>query len=141
MHRRVDKAANPTLNLLPKGTGWGRVDDHRTSDGLAQLMPSEETVAVAWPANAAARRRWRWRGRPRRGRAGGGCGGRTRTSDQRINNPPLYQLSYTTPKSGAGMLARGSALTERVQTSWPEIERIFREHVVDSVATWVPEGN
>src|SRR5437867_4861298 len=25
-----------------------------------------------------------------------GCGGRTRTSDQRINNPPLYQLSYTT---------------------------------------------
>jgi hypothetical protein len=25
-----------------------------------------------------------------------GCGGRTRTSDHRINNPALYQLSYTT---------------------------------------------
>jgi len=25
-----------------------------------------------------------------------GCGGRIRTSDQRINNPPLYQLSYAT---------------------------------------------
>ena len=39
------------------------------------------------------------------------------------------------------MLARGPALTERVRTSWPEIESVFREHVVDSIATWVPEGN
>ena len=29
-----------------------------------------------------------------------GCGGWTRTSDHRINNPALYQLSYTTPMSG-----------------------------------------
>jgi hypothetical protein len=29
-------------------------------------------------------------------RVAAGCGGRTRTSDHRINNPALYQLSYTT---------------------------------------------
>jgi hypothetical protein len=31
-----------------------------------------------------------------------GCGGRTRTSDHRINNPALYQLSYTTSFGGEG---------------------------------------
>lgn len=40
--------------------------------------------------------------RPRRDREEVGCGGRTRTSDQRINNPPLYQLSYTTAMSREG---------------------------------------
>ena len=38
-----------------------------------------------------------------------GCGGRTRTSDHRINNPALYQLSYTTVSTGlgGGMVAEG----------------------------------
>jgi hypothetical protein len=31
-----------------------------------------------------------------------GCGGRTRTSDHRINNPALYQLSYTTVSGEKG---------------------------------------
>jgi hypothetical protein len=39
----------------------GRVEDHRTSDGLAQLVPNDEMVAEAGPTNAAARRLWLWR--------------------------------------------------------------------------------
>jgi hypothetical protein len=31
---------------------------------------------------------------------GSGCGGWTRTSNHRINNPALYQLSYTTARRG-----------------------------------------
>ena len=31
-----------------------------------------------------------------------GCGGRARTSDHRINNPALYQLSYTTARNRKG---------------------------------------
>ena len=35
-----------------------------------------------------------------------GCGGRTRTSDHRINNPALYQLSYTTVSGEKGRHSR-----------------------------------
>lgn len=56
---------------------------------LIRLTEAQDPFFSALEARDAASLRDRTRLTP-------GCGGRARTSDHRINNPALYQLSYTT---------------------------------------------
>ena len=50
-----------------------------------------------------------------------GSPGRTRTADQRINSPSLYQLSYrgTEPVAGRGILEDGSRQVKATNTELP----------------------
>lgn len=103
---------------VPPAQGNGASPGHtaglrrNTSSRSARIQPPAEMVAEAMPTT---RRRV------------AACGGRTRTSDQRINNPPLYQLSYTTSTREPARVARASARPRfRTHIGMP------RQSIVDS---------
>lgn len=70
-----------------------------------------------------------------------GCGGRTRTSDHRINNPALYQLSYTTP-IGRKLRAKPRIVADdgdRVNP--PEAETLTPQTRFTTLANFPPMGD
>src|SRR5436305_15259882 len=61
-HPRTSETWIVARTSLVGREGWlGRVDGHRTNDGLSQLVPQAEMAAEAMPTNAPGRARWLWR--------------------------------------------------------------------------------
>ena len=76
-----------------------------------------------------------------RRRVAAGCGGRTRTSDHRINNPALYQLSYTTPIVRNRGRSGGYWLMMGIVSNGPEAETLTLPGWFTTLANFPPMGD